>query len=196
MRFAVVSAFALYMSSPRPALHDLSITSSLISAHPLGSRKVSLEGRWSKRKGFEMRPLNASFDFRPARSKAFALALARRQDEVSGDSLGTNTLREAGRRSLLQLIPYAKVDRDLFASPANRFLSHPNEHLEMREKLLYGKLSRSERLRHFLNDDAIEASLERDWEKFISIRAKSIQIYEENFLREALERFRMNVDIK
>lgn len=144
---------------------------------------------WTWNRPFVERPLRATFDFRTARAKALAFRLAQRQDELLGDSKGTRILAESGRRSVVQVLPWARERRDVFASPANRFLLHPTEAAPFRDELLDGSLSPEACEAHFISAHSLASLRVRDFHAFIATRMESLRAYEVRFIRPLVELF-------
>ena len=143
-------------------------------------------GVWTWRRPFEARPMRSTFDFRAARAKAFAFHLAFIQDECFGNRAGTNVLADAGRRGLAQVIPWNVATKASYSSPANRFVIHPADFVDFRDKLLAGTLSDVERQAHVISDKAMGCLAANDIGGFITTRLKDIEELERDFLRSQL----------
>lgn len=110
---------------------------------------------WTWKRPFELRPI-MNFDFRTARAKALAFRLADTMNEVFRDDRGTQILTDAGRKSLAQLLPWARSEKAVFSSPANRFLVQPANVSELRDAVLQGQLDETLRKAHVISDESLE----------------------------------------
>lgn len=99
---------------------------------------------WSFRRSFREGELHERFDFRRARVKAFVYQLARRQNEVFGEKKGSTLLADTGRESVTRVLP-REVHRKLVQNPGNRFLLHPSDVMDFRDRLYNGQLSEGEK---------------------------------------------------
>jgi hypothetical protein len=144
---------------------------------------------WTWRRPFEERPLAATFDFRAARAKAFAFRLAEVQDQTFGSAEGTKILADSGRRALIQMIPWSKEKRDVFSSPANRFLVEPADAGILRDLLLTGNMDAEMRRAHIVPSEALEALSAGDARKFVELRLQAIHQTETAFLSPHAELF-------
>lgn len=144
---------------------------------------------WSWRRPFEERPLGRTFDFRAARAKALAFRLAAVQDRVLGNRAGTAILADAGRRGLVQLLPLKKIGRELFSSPANRFLIHPTDASGLRDGVLNGIICDEDRRAHLISQQSDEALRLGDLQEFIRCRRDSLSSEEREFIRPLVRLF-------
>jgi hypothetical protein len=167
------------MSGDRAQLAIIDMRTTVEACHPT----------WTWNRPFTERPLRATFDFRTARAKALAFRLAQRQDEILGDRRGTKILAEVGRRSVVQVLPWARDRRDVFASPANRFLLHPTEVPAFKDALLAGSISEDVCRLHFISSEALEFLRRRDFHGFTASRLKDLHEYEADFIRPLVKLF-------
>jgi hypothetical protein len=146
-------------------------------------------GTWTWRRPFEERPLRRTFDFRAARSKAFAFRLAAVQDEIFKHKFGSRLLADSGRKALTQILPYSPSAKSAYSSPGNRFLIGPAEALDFRERLFRDQLTREERKAHVISDEAYAQLRTGDIDGFVRQRIQDIQRLERRFLQPLLALF-------
>lgn len=146
-------------------------------------------GVWTWRRPFEERTLRPTFDFRAARAKAFAFRIAAIHDKVKDDDSGARILADSGRRAFAQVIPYSVAKRAAYSSPGNRFIVHPAEVVEFRDRLLTGLLNDQERQAHSISDEAYELLRRGDYTGFVALRVTDIGSREHEFLRPFLTMF-------
>jgi Protein of unknown function DUF262 len=137
--------------------------------------------KWTWNRPFEQRPLRDTFDFRAARSKAFAFRLASVQNDVSGGRAGSQILADAGRKGFVQIIPW-REGRHIFSSPANRFLVHPAEAGSLRDAVLTGSLSPDSCEKHVISTKALDALKARNFSFFVERRRLDILNLEDKFV--------------
>ncbi|MCK1496084.1 DUF262 domain-containing protein [Bradyrhizobium sp. 188] len=145
---------------------------------------------WTWKRPFEERPISRTFDFRAARAKAFAFRLAAIQDKI-GPRMGSEILADAGRRSIVQIIPYTRLKgaRNAFSSAGNRFLVLPAEAGSLRDAILSRNVTDLVREKHVISDAALTAIHNGDLPGFISQRLADIVELELRFLRPLVEQF-------
>jgi hypothetical protein len=148
---------------------------------------------WTWKRPFEERPISKTFDFRAARSKAFAFRLASIQDQIT-PRVGSDVLADAGRRSVVQIVPYSRLKgvRSAFSSAGNRFLVLPAEAGNLRDAMLTRNLTDPMREKHAISDSAFDALLQGDLPRFISLRLADIVEFELRFLRPLVEQFALS----
>jgi hypothetical protein len=146
---------------------------------------------WTWKRPFEERPISKSFDFRAARAKAFAFRLAGIQNQVDGSRTGSEILADAGRKSVVQIVPWGRLTsaKNWYSSPGNRFLVLPAEAGTLRDAIVGGDLSNQLRERHLISDDAFKALTDGNFARFIQIRLSDIVDLENRFIRPLVERF-------
>ncbi len=144
--------------------------------------------KWSWKRPFEERPLGRAFDFRAARAKALAFRLAYAQN-TDGIKAGTNILSDAGRRSLVQIIPSSKLTREWFSSPANRFLIHPAEANSLRDVVLNGTINHELASRHLIDSASLSQLQDGRYDEFVKCRAQTIKSVEADFIRPLVQPF-------
>ena len=137
--------------------------------------------KWTWNRPFEQRPLRDTFDFRAARSKAFAFRLADVQNDVSGTRAGSQILADAGRKGFVQIIPW-REGRHIFSSPANRFLVLPAEAGLLRDAILSGNPSTDLCAKHVISTKALDALKQRDFVSFVERRRLDILSLEDRFI--------------
>lgn len=144
---------------------------------------------WTWKRLWEQRPLGKNFDFRSARVKAFAFRLADARDSIMGDTSGADLLIEVGRRGVMQVIPWSRAGRELYSSPANRFLIHPSELSDFRDRLLSGKISDTEMRIHLISEEAYSYLLSGNSKGFMNERLRVIASFENRFITPLVEPF-------
>ncbi|MGE7199476.1 DUF262 domain-containing protein [Brevundimonas naejangsanensis] len=146
--------------------------------------------KWSLRELPSVRSLsNLRVDFRAARVKALALALAQRRSEIL-QSQDKAELATFGREAFAQIV----IDKTLRGRAGMRFILAPDDVQSFRSKLADGALNEQDRRAHLISDDASAAALLEDWQQFAEIRENDIYLYERQVvLGPAAER--MNVDL-
>lgn len=140
------------------------------------------KGTWTWRRPFELRPLRSTFDFRAARAKAFAFRLAAVQDDVDGNRGGTMILADSGRKALAQVLPWSNATRSAYSSPGNRFLVHPADLAEFRDRILTCNLTEEDRARHTISETSHHLLKEHDFSGFVEQRSQDIQEKEHAFV--------------
>jgi len=145
---------------------------------------------WSLKDRPVVRPLrNLRTDFRSARVKALAFALARSADDAEAGA-GQRLLLEFGREAFCQ-VPLDVADR---SRAAFRFLLPPGEAYVFKSRLLTGDLSDAERLRHLISDEASEAAEAEDMDYFAYLRERDMFSYErEAILNPLAERLKLDI---
>jgi hypothetical protein len=153
----------------------------------IGTRR----GVWTWRRPFEERAISKSFDFRAARAKAFAFRLAEIQNDRAGSRIGSDILADAGRKSVVQIVPWARLKgaRNAYSSAGNRFLVLPAEAAGLRDAVLVGNLSHELRESHVISDNAFRALKNGDYPKFIEQRLDDIVRLEREFVRPLADQF-------
>ena len=148
------------------------------------------EAIWTWKRPFEERPISKTFDFRAARAKAFAFRLAAFQDQIAPRT-GSEILADAGRRSVVQIVPYSRLSgaRSAFSSAGNRFLVLPAEAGTLRDAILSRSLVSDAREKHVISDASYEALVDGDLARFISMRLVDIVERELLFLRPLVDQF-------
>lgn len=144
--------------------------------------------KWTWKRPFEKRPLRDTFDFRAARSKAFAFRLAGVQDDLSGKREGSQILADAGRKGLVQIIPW-REGRHTFSNPANRFLVHPTEATSLRDAILTGNPSADLCAKHVISKAALDALKERNFVLFVERRRMDVLSLEDRFVSPLVKLF-------
>lgn len=144
---------------------------------------------WTWKRPWELRPLARTFDFRAARAKAFAFRLAEAQDRAGNDLSGSTLLSEVGRQGMAQIIPWRRAGKELYSSPANRFLVHPTEVGAFRERLLAGDLTEAERRAHLIPEEAAIGVAGNNMSVFLSYRLEAIENAEVDFIAPLVEPF-------
>ncbi|MCW5691141.1 MAG: DUF262 domain-containing protein [Pseudolabrys sp.] len=145
--------------------------------------------KWTWQRPFEVKPLRQTFDFRAARAKAFAFRLAAIQDQLGPDREGSQILADAGRKGLVQILPWSKGQRDTYASPGNRFLVHPAYAAAFREALLAGLIDEPLRRKHAIPDEAMGALMAGDFPAFVDLRHRHIGELERRFVQPLVSQF-------
>jgi len=145
---------------------------------------------WTWRRPFEERPLRSTFDFRAARAKAYAFRLADSMDRVFGGDRGSKLLGEVGRKAVVQILPWSKSQREVFSSPGNRFLVHPSEASQLRDRLMYGFLTEEEMAAHFVSTEAQDLLWRGDYRGFVNKRVAEINKVEAAFVAPLVANFR------
>jgi hypothetical protein len=145
--------------------------------------------KWTWKRPFEERPLRPTFDFRAARAKAFAFRLAAIQDEIGGTREGSQILADAGRKALVQIIPW-REGAGVFSSPANRFLVHPANAASLRDAVLSGSLTKELCANHVISDRAVYSLRNGDFRTFVTQRLSEIEELEHQFVGPLAEIFR------
>jgi hypothetical protein len=145
--------------------------------------------KWTWLRPFEERPLRRTFDFRAARAKAFAFRLAAIQDEMCGNRQGSQILADAGRKGLIQILPWSRQKREVFSSPGNRFLVLPAEVTSLRELVVRGVLSHELCAMHVISDEALHFLQTEDFDRFVSPRLNDIEMLEHEFVGPFVEAF-------
>lgn len=210
---AVLLADALRVAGDRD-VHDLLVDWFWITTH--GEMLAGLRGdrirrairdlrqtvsdgqlRWSGPGPFRVRPIPPSADFRAVHVKAVALMLARQIKTADADTFGRPdhapyaTLAAYGHDAMFPLVPRHLVHSAPFSSVGNRFLCHPTEALELRERLLSAQLDEHERAAYVVSDASLEAAQRGDWNTFIARRLSAISALEQSFVGEILARHPM-----
>lgn len=128
---------------------------------------------WSLREQPSVRSLtNLRVDFRAARVKALALALARKRASVLPNCQADLSIY--GRDAFAQIV----VSKSLRGRAGMRFILAPDSVPGFRVRLLDGGLTAIEREAHLISDEAYAASLIDDWQSFAEIRERDIYVYE------------------
>ncbi len=143
---------------------------------------------WTWKRPFEVRPIS-TFDFRTARSKALAFRLADSMNRVLGGEAGTQILTDAGKKGLVQILPWFRSERNTFSSPANRFLSQPADVGTLRDAILQGSLSTDLQIAHMISDQAMSMLSNGYYDLFVGERLKDIQQFEDSFVSPLVQPF-------
>lgn len=129
--------------------------------------------KWTWKRPYELRPLRPTFDFRAARAKAFAFRLAAIQDQLSANRAGSQILADAGRRGLVQIIPW-REGAAVYANPGNRFLVQPGEAASLRDKILDGAVSDELCKEHVISWEALKHLRNSNYVAFVELRRITI----------------------
>ena len=119
-------------------------------------------------------------DFSAARAKALAFRLAAIQDAQSEEREGSQILADAGRKGLVQIVPW-REGRQTYSSPGNRFLVHPADAATLREQVLTGDLSAELCEKHVIPPESLDALRERNYVFFVVSRYNRIIQLERDF---------------
>jgi hypothetical protein len=145
---------------------------------------------WSLRSEPSVRPLSdLRTDFRSARVKALAFALAARADEVAGD-MGRRLMLRYGRDAFYQM-PLEGAER---GKAGFRFWIDPTEAGSLKARLINQELSDDDKSTHLISDEALDYLEMGLPDVFADIRARDIFEYEkETILTPAADRLRVGV---
>ncbi len=130
---------------------------------------------WTLRDRPAVRPLNElRVDFRSARVKALALALAKRKDLVTNSKAGTELLSRYGRDGFAQIV----LDNSLRGRAGSRFLVEPEYGPSLKNSIQFGTLNDQEKSVHFISDLAELSLGHLQFEEFARVREADIFSYE------------------
>lgn len=147
---------------------------------------------WSLKAQPTVRPLRElRVDFRAARVKALALALAARADGDAPNG-AAQLITIHGRDAFCQL-PFDLASR---GRAGNRFLVAPSEAPTLKLKILEGTLTPEEKSMHLLSDAALTALSEQNYSSYLDLREQDMYAFErDKIILPAASRLGVNVKV-